>query len=221
MLFDYPYAPSQIAALLGPCKSVSAMAKISVPKRRIVPDSEYDKFLEGVTNPDEANYWPVVLNLPKTQEVQMEAEDNVFCLYEMADGTIGVFHVGRLFHPTLPGTGYGALQIFGTEGNLVCGGGHMASLISTKKDLLPRIDKDGWYHIAMRGDPHRAVWPQPVPGGFNYYHESSKHFVECIIEDRDPVVGIDWGLHITEMMCGAIQSARSGKRYEMTTTVKW
>lgn len=218
-LFDFPYAPTQIVSILGPCKRVMAKAKISIRDHWIVPDQQYDAFLAQATDPDRANYWDVVLRLPRTQHVTMEAYDNVYSLYEMVDGSIGACHVGRIYHPVLPGSGGGRLQVFGTDGNLIFGAGYKASIISRRKDLLPKTDPDGWYHIPLRGDPSRAKWPQPTPGAFNYYHASTQHFIDCILEDRDPLLSVDWGLHITEMMVGAAVSAKSGCQYEMTTSV--
>jgi hypothetical protein len=104
---------------------------------------------------------------------------------------------------------------------MIFGGGYGVSIISTRKDLLPHVDADGWYHIPVRGDFNKAKWPQPIPGAFNYYHESSRHFIDCILEKKDPVVNVDWGMHITEMMYGALESSRTGKRYEMSTTLDY
>lgn len=219
-LFDLPYAPTQIVTVLGPCKSVYAKATIAVKDAFIVPEEQYDEFLQGVTDPDAANYWDVVVDLPRTQHVQMEAVDQAYSLYEMVDGSVGTCHVGRIYHPVLPGTGGGALQIFGTDGNLLFGAGYTASIISRHTHLLPRVDADGWFHIPARGDPTKAKWPQPVPGAFNYYHQSTQHLIDCILEDREPIVNVDWGLHITEMMAGALESSRTGQRYDMTTTVE-
>lgn len=95
----------------------------------------------------------------------MQAYDNAYSLYEMVDGSVGTCHVGRLFHPVLPGTGDGGLQVFGTEGNLIVGAGYKASIISNKKDLLPHVDADGWFHIPLRGDRSKAKWPQIVSDG--------------------------------------------------------
>lgn len=220
-LFDFPYAPTQIVGVLGACKSVTAAARISVADHLIVPEAKYDEFLAGVTDPERANYWDVVLDLPRTQPVRMESYDNVYSLYEMADGAIGACHAGRTFHPVLPGTGGGGLHIFGTEGNLLFGVGHTASIISRRKDMLPQVDADGWYHIPPRGDGSRARWPQPTPGAFNYYHESTRHFIDCILRDRDPIPNVEWGLHITEMMSGAVESYTTGRRYDMTTTLDY
>lgn len=220
-LFDLPYAPSNIVSVLGPCKSVMAHAGISVLDHLIVPEYRYDEFLAQATDPGNANYWDVVLDLPRTQPVKMGAVDNAYSLYQMVDGGVGTCHVGRIFHPVLPGSGGGALQVFGTEGNLIFGAGYMASIISSRKELLPHIDADGWYHIPTRGDSSKAKWPQPTPGAFNYYHESSQHFVDCILEGKDPLVNVEWGLHITEMMAGALVSSQSGQRYELTTTLDY
>lgn len=220
-LFDLPYAPANIVSVLGPCKSVMAHTRLLVTNHKIVPESKYDEFLSQATDPAKANYWDVVVDLPRTQSVKMEAVDNAYSLYEMVDGSSGACHVGRIFHPVLPGSGSGSLQIFGTEGNLLFGAGYTASIISNKKELLPQVDGDGWYHIPLRGDRSKAKWPQPTPGSFNYYHESSKHLIACILEEREPIVNVDWGLHITEMMAGAIESSETGKKYEMTTTLDY
>jgi len=224
MLMDFPYAPTQIATLLGNCKRVTGLGTISVPNRHIVPDSEYDRFLAQATDPDEVNYWDVVLDLPKTQPVEMAAEDNVFSLYEMENGAVGLFHIARAFHPMPAGSTPSGLRIYGTAGNLALGtGGHFASIISERRDLLPadlgHIDAEGWYHIEPAGDQRQAKWPKPIPGAFTYYHESTRHLVDCILDDRDPLINVEWGRHITEMMVGALDSSRRGVRYEMTTTL--
>jgi len=117
----------------------------------------------------------------------------------------------------LPGAGGGALSVYGTEGNLLFGAGYKASIISSRIELLPEVSEDGWFHIPLRGDRSKARWPVPAPGAFNYYHESSRHLVECILEDKEPLVNVDWGLHITEMMVGALKSSETGELYHMTT----
>jgi predicted dehydrogenase len=217
MLFDFPYAPSTIVTLLGDCKSVMGTAKISVPTRHIVPEIEYDKFLSQATDPNDVNYWNVVLDLPRSEQVIMGAPDNVFSLYEMTSGAIGVFHVGRPFHPVPKGF-IGGLHVYGTDGNLFMDQGGFAAIISSHRDLLPSVDADGWYRIPVTGDVSKGRWPQPLPGGYNYYHESSRHLIECILENRDPVVNVEWGRHINEMMIGAIESSRTGTRYRMTSS---
>jgi predicted dehydrogenase len=217
-LFDFPYAPCAIVNILGSCKSVQGLASIALPDRTVVPDSEYDTYLERCTDPFGANYWEEVVTAPRTQAVKMEAPDNVFSMYEMDSGWIGEFHAGRMFHPIPKGLTGGGLHIWGTEGNLVFGHRHFASLLSTKKDLLPATDSDGWCHFEQPGDFSKSKWPIPAPGAFNYYEASTAHLLECVRENKQPVIDANFGRHITEMMCGAIISAETGRRYEMTTT---
>jgi hypothetical protein len=45
--------------------------------------------------------------------------------------------------------------------------------------------------------------------------------IDCILEDRDPLINVEWGLHITEMMAAAIQASTTGTRYTMTTTLDY
>ena len=66
------YGPTQIVGVLGSCKSVMATARIGVTDHMIVPESQYDVFLAQATDPDHANYWDAVLDLPRTQRVRME-----------------------------------------------------------------------------------------------------------------------------------------------------
>jgi hypothetical protein len=196
------------------------MSKLSIPERQVVPESEYTQYLKTVTDPDDANYWDVVLDKPKTETITMGADDNVFVLYELQSGFTGVLHVGRAFHPVPKGVDGGGFRIFGHQGNIILGAnGNQASIISTRRDLLPQTDAEGWYHIPAAKQDKPYVWPKP--GAFNYYHESSKHLIDCIQQDRDPIINVEWGRHITEMLTGAVESAQSGRRYEMKSTLEY
>jgi len=53
------------------------------------------------------------------------------------------------------------------------------------------------------------------------YHQSTQHLIDCILEERPPLVNVDWGLHITEMMAGAAESYATGQRYRMTTKLDY
>jgi len=223
ILFDYAYGPSQIVSVLGACKSVMAMAALQVPERPIVPERDYTDYLSKATDPKDANYWDAVVSAPKTDTARTEAPDTYNILYEMASGWIGMFHVGRPFQPIPKGVRSGAMEVFGTEGNLYFDPrpGIHSTISSTRRELLDDPDEDGWQSFEKEGDLSKAKWPKPTPGGFNYYHESSRELLECIEEDRDTLLDEDWGAHINEMLSGAAESARTGKKYVMTTSVDW
>lgn len=219
MLFDYSYTPSKIVTVLGDCRAVTGNAAISVPERHIVPDQGYDEYLNTVEDPAKCNYWLEVLNREKSEKVIMEAPDNVFSTYELADGWIGTFHIGRPFHPVMKGSTSSDFMVFGEGGNIIGGQGYLASMISREKHLLPETDEDGWYHIKqpVNPSPRAGAWPRPSRF-FDYYAESTRHLTDSIIEDKDPIPNVEWGRHITEMMYGAIESAKNGCKYIMTTT---
>lgn len=223
ILYDYAYGPSQIVSVLGSCKSVMAMSALQVPERDIVPDGEYTEYLKTRTDPWDANYWDAVVKRPKTDSALMESPDTYNILYEMEDGWIGMFHVGRPFQPIPKGVRGGAMEVFGTEGNIYFDPkpGMAATVSSTKREMLNNPDADGWEWFPREGDLSKAKWPKPTPGGFNYYHESSRELIDCILTGRRTMVNEDWGAHINEMLTGAQESAETGKKYEMQTRVDW
>lgn len=223
VLYDYAYGPSQIVSTLGACKSVMAMGALQVPERPIVPESDYTEFLSRCTDPWDANYWDAVVRAPKTDTARTEAPDVYNILYEMHDGWIGMFHVGRPFQPIPKGVRSGAMEVFGTEGNIYFDPrpGIHSTISSTRRELLNNPDEDGWETFEKEGDLERAKWPKPIPDGFNYYHESSRELIDCILTGRDTLINEDWGAHINEMLSGAAESAETGKKYEMQTTVDW
>lgn len=222
MLFDYPYAQSEVAAVLGGCRSVIARGAISQPDRRIVPPEDYTSFLESLSDPGQANYWRVVGERERSLAVKQEAEDHFHALYEMVDGAVGSLWVGRAFLPVPPGLRFGGFVVFGTEGNLILGlGGHQASFISSRRGALSMVDADGWEHWPATPQRRRADYPKPAPGASSYYQASTFHLLDCIVNDLEPRVGLEWGLHITEMMVGAKVSADTGRRYELQTTLAW
>ena len=223
MLYDYAYGPNQIVSVLGPCKSVMAMAALQVPERAIVPESDYTAFLARATDPHDANYWDAVVAAPKTETCVTEAPDTFNILYEMHSGWIGMFHVGRPFRPIPKGLRSGAMEVFGTQGNMYfdpAPGVHV-TVSSTRRELLRDPDADGWETHMKEGDLSRGKWPKPTPGGFHYYEESSRELIDCILAGRATLLDEDWGAHINEMLSGAEESARTGQRYMMQTSVDW
>ena len=223
VLFDYAYGPNQIVSVLGPCKSVMAMAALQVPEREIVPDADYTEYLKRATNPHDANYWDAVVGAPKTDTAVTEAPDTYNILYEMESGWIGMFHVGRPFQPIPKGVRSGAMEVFGTQGNIYFDprAGVHSTVYSARRDMLDDADGDGWQSFPKEGDLSKAKWPKPTPGGFNYYHESSRELIDCILTGRRTMLDEDWGAHINEMLSGAAESAETGRKYEMQTRVDW
>ena len=92
---------------------------------------------QGGNRKVKVDYWDVVLDLPRTQAGRMEAVDNAYSLYEMVDGAIGACHVGRIFHPVLPGAGSGICRF--SARRVTCSLGRAIPLPSspTKRSYCP------------------------------------------------------------------------------------
>ncbi len=45
--------------------------------------------------------------------------------------------------------------------------------------------------------------------------ESIRHFVDCVVEDAEPLVGVEDGLINTEVLVAAERSAETGKPVEL------
>lgn len=52
------------------------VARIAVADHQIVAEEKFDEFLAQAADPEKANYWDVVLDLPRTKPVRMEAYES-------------------------------------------------------------------------------------------------------------------------------------------------
>jgi hypothetical protein len=52
---------------------------------------------------------------------------------------------------------------------------------------------------------------------WDYMEASTKHIIECVAEDKDPLPNISWGAHVSEIMIKSLESARIGKAMDLTT----
>lgn len=202
-LFDLGvYEISALTFLLGPVERVSGLAKTSIPEVDIVPD---DWFIEHLSKSDTyKSVWPNLGRAPRTKKVKVEAEDNTITIMEMKSGCLGVV-IANFVTPDGLRFDIGMLpdiEIYGSEGGLLIGSGAYAVAYKTVK--MREWFKLGWDEVSRRG--------------WSYYEASTKHFLECIVEDKEPIPNIDWGAHVSEIMIKSIESSRSGKTLRMETT---
>jgi predicted dehydrogenase len=50
------------------------------------------------------------------------------------------------------------------------------------------------------------------------FAEGVRHLVECVVEDVEPLIGGELARHMLEIMEAAVESARSARVVELTTT---
>ncbi|MBS7612769.1 Gfo/Idh/MocA family oxidoreductase [Candidatus Bathyarchaeota archaeon] len=204
-LFDLGvYQISALTFLLGPVERVSGLARTSIPEVDIVPD---DWFIEYLSKSDTyKSVWPLLGRAPRTQKIKVEAEDNTLTIMEMKSGCLGIV-IANFVTPDGLRSDIGMfpdIEVYGSDGGMLIGSGAYAVAYKTIK--MREWVKVGWDTISRRG--------------WSYYEASTKHFLECIVEDKEPIPNIDWGAHVSEIMIKSIESSRTGKTLRMETTFK-
>jgi predicted dehydrogenase len=206
-LFDLGvYSIAPVTYVLGPAKRVVGLATISIPTRSLMPKDVYTKNLTDYLKGGEYRVWDP--SLPH-EDVKIGAEDNTFTLLDMGNGCLGLIISNFIMpHGLMRPIPEASLEVYGEQGGLIVGGvaGSSLSILSLIKDSKYRTLHDesasSWYHFGT------------MPPGMNQL----VHFVDCIVNDKDPLPNVEWGRHISEIMIKSIESARTGKALNLEST---
>jgi predicted dehydrogenase len=215
-LFDLGvYSISPITHLLGPAKKVVGLASVSIPQRLLLPEEDYTDHLAGSVREGRYLPWhPWRRGIAEDQmvKVKMEAEDNTFTLLDMGDGCLGVI-VSNFIVPhglerpfPLP-----HVEIYGDEGGLIIGGvkGSSLSVFTTRGESKYRLSPTSsapsrWYFFGTIPEKERV--------------NELDHFIDCILEDKEPLPSVEWGRHVSEIMIKSLESSRTGKALTIGST---
>jgi len=139
------------------------------------------------------------------QALPIEGEDVAVAMVRFKNRAIGLLpcswatrYVGRDYEKT---------EVFGTEGSLLTGGDLYfgPSDLEIMSDRLPNLVEP----------PARGVHPKGRSRLFfpavDTFAEEIKHFVDCILEDREPRITGEDGKATVEVILGAYASAKTGK----------
>jgi predicted dehydrogenase len=119
--------------------------------------------------------------------VKMEVEDTISMLIRFESGAMGLIY-GSWSSPT----GHGYSEIVGFDG--VMASTPLGTTLYTNKTPLPDFAKEG--KIVLPGDPPR----------FDAYQARVDHFVDCILNDKEPVATIELGHDVVEICEAAYRS---------------
>lgn len=188
-LFDMGvYGIHDITGILGPAKRVVAFSGITEPVRTV-------------------RGGPF-----KGKKITVTADDNTLLMldfgksaYAVVDGT---FNVNAAKSP--------GLEIFGRQGTISVpgrqeGGDAQHPLELFKLDAVPGID--GW--IAPRSG---AILAEQERQQKLRRAVVLEHLINCIWEDKKPVLSVEHGRHALEIMLKATESARLGRVLDLETT---
>jgi predicted dehydrogenase len=109
------------------------------------------------------------------------------------------------------------LELYGERGAVVMGGGAQGSyeLFGESDDR----DRHGKMERLVRvGEP--APPGSSMTGLANYTVADAIHLADCILEDREPLIGAEHGRHVVEIIEKVYESARLGQRLDLETTFR-
>ena len=129
------------------------------------------------------------------------AEENSICMVEFEDGAVGVAENSWAKHGGMDDR----VEVYGTQGVIY------ADLFMGNSALT--YSEKG-YGYAMEKAGSTQGWTFTIfEEAFNQgYPQELRHFVECVREDKQPVVTAEDGRAVLEIMYGAYQSARTGQK---------
>jgi predicted dehydrogenase len=116
--------------------------------------------------------------------VKMEVEDTISMLLRFENGAIGL-----IYSSWSSPTSHGYSEIVGFDG--VLASTPLGTTLFTNKATLPEVGQEG--RIVLPGDPPR----------FDAYQARVDHFVDCVQNDKEPVVTIEVGRDVVEI-CEAV-----------------
>ncbi len=133
--------------------------------------------------------------------VPQEQEDNVFMsLLRMENGTIGNLETSWSLPATHPTYLEFRTDIVGTKGIISMNNSNRGMVVSTAEECTY---------------PDISLWPVQRGRVGGALREAIAHFLECILEDREPIVGSAEGRHSLEVVMAIKESCRSGKPIEV------
>lgn len=188
-LFDMGvYGIHEITGLLGPAKRVVAFSGITEPTRTVRGGPFQGK------------------------EIEVTADDNTLLMLDFGESKFavvdGTFNVNAAKGPKV--------EVFGREGTLNIND-HRAI-----REGAPPIEV-----FRVNALPGLGGWITPLSWRMETAVERAEqlqraiivdHLVDCVWEQRQPVLSAEHARHALEIMIKAIESARSGQAVELTTT---
>ncbi len=146
----------------------------------------------------------------KGKKIDVTADDNTLLMLDFGNSTFavvdGTFNVNAAKSP--------AVEIFGRSGTLNLNDRHEGAALPPlelfKLDAVPGVDG----------------WITPRAGAMMAEQERQRslkravvldHLVDCLWEQKKPILSVEHGRHALEIMLKAIESARTGKAVDLVT----
>ena len=136
----------------------------------------------------------------KGKRIDVEVDDNTLIMLDFGNATFAfvdaTFCVRVAKGPSM--------EIYGSEGTISIGEyGAERPFELYREDL--KLGIRGWTALEL-------------PDRDNWFTGAVAHMIDCILEDKEPVVSGEHARHVIEIMTKAIEAARQGQALELETT---
>jgi predicted dehydrogenase len=144
------------------------------------------------------------------EKIGINTPDFYASIIEFKNGPIANFESCWIIPNTIPGVGWGQWQGLGIDFELELIGSNGAVYANLFPNFVIRKYTDNNYN-----------WPD-IQGTFQSYGkwigyglESIHHFIDCVVNDKEPIVTGEDGLAATKIICAIEESAKNGKIVEL------
>jgi len=136
----------------------------------------------------------------KGKRIDVEMDDSTLVMLDFGNATFafvdGTFCVRAATGPSL--------EIYGSKGTISIPGQREGPPFRLYREELD---------LGIRG------WTEPeLPERDNWFTGAVAHMIDCILEDKEPVVSAEHARHVIEIMTKCYDAAREGRTVELETT---
>jgi len=137
-----------------------------------------------------------------SKTVRIETEDNAVVSLDFGDGKLASIETN---YCTLPGIDLGSItEIHGSLGSVFLERWDQCLRIYTEKEMYPRLS--GWFQKEYAGLLDLGAGAEV------------SHFVECILQDKEPRYTGEHQRHVVEILEKARESAKTGQALKLTSS---
>lgn len=131
----------------------------------------------------------------------LRGDDAYMALLRFENGAIGSLESSWILPATEPAGLNSRFDIVGTKGGIY---------IDNVNKRLAIINEERYYH------PDISYWPVLQERAVGDLRESMTHFLTCLVEDKEPIVGGKEGRQALHLVLAIQESCRTGKVVEIT-----
>ncbi|RLF22850.1 MAG: hypothetical protein DRN15_07850 [Thermoprotei archaeon] len=186
------YDVARAIKLFGEPKELHVAASLVVKERLIIRPEEHTSTIA----PEYYKKYPGSMyyqGIKPSLRIKPTAPDNVVMVLRFKDDILGVIRANFV---TFAGMEFG-MKVYGTEAI---------------------VEVPNFYRCLMkirRSDGQEEVLEEKDIGELRlYYYDSVDHTIECIVEDKEPLPSVEWGLKIMKVLAKAHELSVKGGGYE-------